>query len=160
MHVIKIKDVRKNFNYKWPKDEEMYNHYVEYIARDDNGGEHTIGIGFGMREVYKRNRTRVVVWIDNHPQIEFFGADNFGETGEVLSEIKAYDEERGEHICRYPYEAIPEPYTNFNIDGLPLRVKEKGVHKAWAIVANIADHKTMIEAAEIRRLERKRKNRN
>jgi len=44
----------------------------------------------------------------------------------------------------------------FNIEGLPLRVQNSGVHRAWAVVANIADHKTLIALAALRRLERRR----
>jgi hypothetical protein len=73
----------------------------------------------------------------------------------VLSEIKIPGD-RGERILRYPEQPIPERYTPFNVVGLPLRVQGPGVRQAWAVVANIADHKTLIDLAALRKLERKR----
>jgi hypothetical protein len=40
--------------------------------------------------------------------------------------------------------------------GLPSRVTGKGVHKAWAVIANISDHRTLSGLAALRRSERKR----
>jgi hypothetical protein len=96
-----------------------------------------------------------VIWIDGHPQAEFLGADDYGKSGEVLSEIKVPGG-RGERICRYPDEAIPERYGMFEVEGLPIRVSGSGVHGAWGVVVNIGDHKSMVALAGLRRLERSR----
>ena len=154
MHVIGIKDVGKNFTYQWPEDTETYDYFIEYIAMDEEG-EHAVKIGFGKRHTYGRDRIRIVVWIDDHPHAEFLGADDFEQSGEVLSEIKVPGDV-GERICKYPDEPIPERYSMFHVEGLPLRVQNLGVHRAWAVVANIADHKTLIALAALRRLERRR----
>jgi hypothetical protein len=45
----------------------------------------------------------------------------------------------------------------FRVEGLPIRIRDPGVYNAWAIVSNIADHKTLIALAMLRRLERRRK---
>ena len=108
-------------------------------AQNGNSG---LRIGFTRRSVCGSDRARVVIWIDDHPHAEFVGADDFDFSGEVLSEIKVPGEV-GERICRYPDEPIPERYAAFNTAGLPTRIQAQGVHGAWAVVANLCDHKTM-----------------
>jgi hypothetical protein len=57
-------------------------------------------------------------------------------------------------MCEYPEEGIPAIYSNFTVEGLPNRIKVKGVHNAWSVVANISDHKTMISLAFLRKKEK------
>jgi hypothetical protein len=45
----------------------------------------------------------------------------------------------------------------FRVEGLPIRVRNPGIHNAWAVVFNIADHKTLIALAMLRRLGKKKK---
>ncbi len=96
---------------------------------------------------------RVVIWIDGYPEAEFVGTDDFDKSGEVLSEIKL-PSEGSTKMCRYPDDVIPERYRLFNAVGMPNRIKASGVHNAWAVVANIADHKIMIALASLRLLEK------
>jgi hypothetical protein len=110
-------------------------------------------IGFGTRTTYGRARKRVVVWIDGQPHAEFVGADDFDRSGEVLAELKVPGD-HGERLCRYPDEAVPERYAAFPIAGLPTRIGGPGVHNAWAIVANVGDHRILCAVAALRRLER------
>ena len=140
----------ENNSFLWPDGErEAYHDYIEYDAVSSARSEHTVvRIGFGMRPVYGQDRTRVVVWINGYPRAEFLGSDDFSTTGEVLSVIKV-----GKKECRYQEDAVPERYAMFNVAGLPTRVVAKGVHNAWAIVANIADHKTMAALGGLRLLE-------
>jgi hypothetical protein len=42
----------------------------------------------------------------------------------------------------------------FHVEGLKLRGRGKGVRGAWAVVANVGDHATMIALAGLRRLEK------
>jgi hypothetical protein len=155
MRVIKINNMGQNFSYRWPSgDTETYDFFVEYIAAAEDG-EHKVKVMFGKRDCYGENRVRVIILIDEHVEAEFFGADDFEKSGEILSEIKLPGN-KGERICRYPDEPIPERYAMFNVVGLPVRVQKSGVHNAWAVAANIADHKTLIALAALRRLERRR----
>ncbi|MCQ5373722.1 MAG: hypothetical protein NO515_01665 [Candidatus Methanomethylicia archaeon] len=154
MRVVSIKNVGKNFTYQWPDGQETFDFFIEYEATASDG-KHDVRIGYCKREAYGKNRIRAVVWIDEHPHAEFLGADDFENSGEILSEIKIPGD-IGERILRYPEEPIPERYAMFNFVGLPLRVQGPGVHKAWAVVANIADHKTLIDLAALRKLERER----
>lgn len=142
--------------YKWPDGStEKYQNWIDYqgVASD---GEHRIRIGFCRRTVYGKERERVTVWINGTPRAEFVGADDFDASGEVLSEIRVHGK-IGEPMSRYPSDAIPERYTVFHTVGLPTRIRAKGVRGAWAIVANVSDHRTMIGLAALRRLERKSK---
>lgn len=84
-----------------------------------------------------------------------FSEQDVEQSGEVLSGISVPGE-AGERICRYPDEPIPERYTVFNAEGLPLRIQGPGVYSAWAVVANIGDHITLVALAALRRLERTR----
>ena len=155
MRIIEIKDVAKDYTYNWPNASETFDYSIEYRAESEDG-EHNVKIGFGKRHTYGKDRVRIVVWIDEHPFAEFLGADDFESTGDVLSEIRVSTDE-GERICKYSEDHIPERYAMFNVIGLPCRVKGKGVHNAWAVVTNIADHKTLITLAALRRLEKMRK---
>ena len=56
-------------------------------------------------------------------------------------------------MCRYADDAIPQRYTMFRVDSLKRRVKGTGVHDAWSVVSNIADHKTMASLASMRKYE-------
>lgn len=147
-----MKDAGRGFTYEWPDETETYDFYVEYAAVAEDG-RHDVRIAFGKRPAYGRERVRVIVFIDGYPYAEFFGADDFESSGEMLSEIRVRRPE-GERICRYPHDPIPERYTMFRVVGLPTRINYPGVHNAWAVVTNIGDHETMVAVAGLRRLER------
>jgi hypothetical protein len=156
MQIINVLQAGTDYPYKWPDGStEIYQTWIEYEALAGDG-KHKIKIGFCRRAVYNQERVRVTVWIDEYPQTEFFGADDFAASGEVLSEIRVHGD-IGEVMCRYPDDAIPERYTIFNGVGLPTRVNAKGVHNTWAVVANVSDHRTMIALAALRRMERNSK---
>jgi len=156
MKIVKIIDTGKEFTHKWPDSEETFDYFIEYEAKAEDG-DHRVKIGFGKRETYGiEDRTRVIILIDGKVYTEFLSADDFEVSGEILSEVKVPGNV-GERICRYPEEAVPERYNMFNVEGLPLRVKGKGVHNTWAVVANIGDHKTLVALAGLRRLEKSSK---
>ena len=154
MQVLSIREVGTGFVYDWPTDQETYQHFIDYLVRADDK-DHLARIAFGTRKTYEQDRARVVVFIDGQPQVEFFGADDYGISGEVLAEIKVPGE-KGERMCKYPDEPVPGRYVMFNTVGLPTRVSGKWLHKAWGVVANISDHKTMIALAALRKRERER----
>jgi len=119
-----------------------------------NDGEHEITIAYCVRNTYGKDRRRVVVWIDNYPYAEFLAADDFDVTGEVLSEIRFCDEEdKSKRMCRYADDAVPQRYSMFRVDSLKRRVEGAGVHDAWSVVSNIADHVTMSSLASMRKYE-------
>ena len=155
MQLLDIQTVGKDYVYRWPSgNQEPYPHWIEYRAVGEEG-DHRVRIGFGVRKTYGQERKRVVVWIDEHPQAEFLGADDFERSGDLLCEIKVPGES-GERICRYLEEAIPERYSGLPVVGLRTRVSGPGVHNAWAAVANVADHRILFAVAALRRLERRR----
>ena len=154
MRVIRIESVGRDYEYQWPDGSETYDYYVDYsgVAED---GQHKVRVGFGERPAFGGNRARVVVWIDGYPHAQFVGADDFEVSGEVLSEVKVPGD-KGERMCRYPEESIPERYVMFDTEGLPARIQGPRVPCVWAVVSNIADHRTMIALAALRRLEKER----
>lgn len=155
MQLLDILATGSNHVYRWPSGyEEPYPHWIEYRALASDG-EHAVRVGFGLRTTYGRARKRVVVWIDGHPQAEFLAADDFDRSGDILSEIKVPGN-AGERICRYLEEPIPERYAGLPVVGLTTRVSGAGVHNAWAVVANIADHRILFALAALRRFERSR----
>lgn len=155
MHLLDVTSTGTDYLHRWPSGtEEPYPFWIDYRANASDG-VHRVRVGFGMRPTYGQDRKRVVVWIDGQAQCEFLVADDFDRSGDVLAELKVPGD-RGERICRYPDEAVPERYSALPVLGLPTRVSGPGVHEAWAVVANVADHRTMIALAALRRLERNR----
>jgi hypothetical protein len=154
MQILGIKNLGKNHSHKWPGGEEKYKFFIEYNARAEDG-DHSALVAFGNGQRYDQDRVIVVVFIDGIVHAEFLAADDFEKSGEVLSEIRIPGD-RAQRMCDYRSEPVPERYTMFNVVGLPLRVACKGVHNAWAVVANIADHKTLISLGGLRRMERAR----
>ena len=155
MQIVDLLQSGTDLEYKWPSGEtERYHAWLEYHTISDDGG-HEVRLGFGKRAVYGADRVRVVVWIDGYPHAEFFGTDDFDVSGDLLSEIKVQDD-AGEHMCRYATDTVPDKYAMFSTVGLKMRVLGNGVRNAWAVVANIADHRALIELAALRRMERSR----
>ena len=155
MQLLNVTAVGNDYSYRWPDGNTLlYPHWIEYQAVGSDG-DHNVRIGFGSWPTYGRARRRVVVWIDDRPQVEFQGADDFNQSGDILSEIKVPGD-AGERICRYPDEPVPERYSGLPVVGLPTRILVPGVHRAWAVLANIADHRVMFALAALRRIERNR----
>jgi len=152
MKVVSFLGVKDDFEYNWPDQNEKYL-LIQYIALDDEG-RHEVQIGLTERETYGLNRKRVVVFIEGYPYAEFVAADDFDKTGDVLSEIRLFQEDEYLDMCEYPGEGIPAIYANFTVEGLPNRVKAKGVHNAWSVVTNISDHRAMIALAFLRKKEK------
>ena len=153
MRIRDIRDVGRDYDYKWPDGMvERYYHWIEWTAVAPDG-EHVLRIGKAIRPVYGKERARVTVWIDGQPHAEFLGADDFESSGEILCELKVHGDV-GERIVRYPDEPIPERYAGFRVVGLRTRVSGPGVHEAWAVVCGIADHESLAALGGLRRLER------
>jgi hypothetical protein len=153
MQILRVASAGADLEYRYPDNKvETYPAWISYVGLA-GGGPHELKIAFGRRHVYGAERVRVLVLIDGYPHAEFFGADDIGSSGEVLSEIKLHGEV-GEPICRYPDDPVPDRYAALNVVGMPTRVLAKGVHSAWAVVANISDHRTMLALAALRRGER------
>jgi hypothetical protein len=133
--------------------EQRYPQWIEYRAFGDDW-DHRVRLGFKVSTIYGRERQCVIVWIDDKSSAVFCGADDFERSGEVVSEIKIPGNAGGLVICRYQEDAIPDRYCGLPVVGLPTRIQGPGVHSAWAVVANIADHRTIVMLAALRRLER------
>ncbi len=154
MKLLEVAKVTNNHSFQWPDSgTEQYDVAITYEAIS-NDGKHEVTIGYCERNTYGKDRRRVVVWIDNYPYTEFLAADDFDVTGEVLSEIRCYDEEdESKRMCRYAVDVVPQRYSMFKVDSLKRRIGGSGVHDAWVIVASIADHVTMSSLASMRKYE-------
>jgi hypothetical protein len=142
------------YEYRWPSgNEEHYDQCFVYQV-ESSGEVLSVRIGFGMRDTYGRKRRRVVVWINGYPQAEFLGADDYSDTRDTLCEIKIQTAD-GYRLCKYPSQRVPERYSDLLIVGLPTRVKAKGTHKAWAVLANESDHVAYIRTGLLRMEDRK-----
>jgi hypothetical protein len=154
MRLLDVEATGIDFVYRWPNGEEaIYPQWIAYRAVDANGEVHRVRLGFRTNpSVYGRARKRVVVWIDNHARAGFLGADDFDSTGDLLCEITVPGTEG--RICRCPEDPVPESYSGLPVVGLRTRVGGPGVHHAWAVVANIGDHRVMVALAALRHQER------
>ena len=154
MQLLDVLNVSDNFSFQWPGgDTENYDVAISYNAVSSDG-KHKITIGYSARNTYGKDRRRIVVWIDEYPYAEFLASDDFDVTGEVLSEIRIYDEDNeSKHMCRYADDAVPQRYAMFRVDSMKRRVQGSGVHDAWVVVSNIADHLTMSSLASMRKYE-------
>ena len=154
MRIVDIKETGLEFEHTWPGgDVEMYTSWIDYAASAADGEEHTVRIGKAIRKTYGQDRVRVTAWIDNYVHAEFFGVDDFAVSGEIVSEIRLPGE-KGERMCRYPKEPVPERYAGLQVVGLPARVSGPRLRSAWAIICNIGDHQSIAALAGLRRLER------
>lgn len=154
MRILDVVQAGTDFRYKWPSGNiETFPSWIEYRGRSETR-EHTVRVAFGLRPVYGRDRLHPVVFLDGYPHAEFVGVDDFETTGEVVSEIRVRSEAGGAPMCRYPEDVVPERYSVFRVGGLPTRIEAKWVHRAWAVLANVWDHKTMIDLAVLRQAER------
>ena len=153
MQIVNLRKVLQNFDYNWPNDVENFDNGIEYDAVSADG-EHVLRIGYCWRQAYGKNRRRIVVWIDDYPYAEFLAADDFDVSGDVLSEVRFYDEETvSKRMCRYNDDVLPERYTVFKTDSMKRRIVGQSVHDAWAVVTNVSDHHTMAALAAMRRYE-------
>lgn len=153
MQILNVNKVENNYTFKWPDGSiGTFDSIIEYDATSEIG-KHILRIGYYKNDTYGKLRRRVVVWIDNRNYAEFTGADDFDITGELLSEIRLYDDKDNKRMCRYGKDSIPERYMPFKVDSMKRRIEGNGVHDAWAVVANIADHSTMLSHAALRRYE-------
>lgn len=120
-----------------------YPHYIEYRVQ---GVEDPARVGFGHETRYGCERRRVIVWVDGHAT-GFLGADDFKVTGEMVHGLYLPGQRA---ICRYT-EPKPEDYSGLTLIEYKSSIRAPKVPHAWAVVANIADHATMIRAAIARR---------
>ena len=151
MQILAVSGTGKNYPYRWPDTIEEYNFWIDYLTREGDD-EYIVRIGFGIRDVYSMARARVVAWVNGQPEAEFFGIDDYSKTGDLITEIKV----DGNKLCKYPDDPIPIEYSSFNVVGLPKVVDAKGIRNGWGVIANVADHKTIIHMAFLRKRQRGR----
>lgn len=153
LKILSIEDVGEDFKYLWPsQNKETFSHYIEYLGQFEQG-DFRVKIGYTIRSAYGQERARIVTWINGYPFAEFIATDDYEKSGDLMSEIKL---RKGDNrlMCRYPDDPVPPRYAMFNVQGLPTRITGKGVRNAWAVVANLCDHKSIISLAAMRQFEK------
>jgi hypothetical protein len=147
MQPLELIGVERDYSYRWlDKGEGKVDNYPQSIVYRVGGVNQMVRLGFASEHRYGRERKRVIVWIEGHATC-FLGADDFESSGDVLFEINTPGQLT---MCRYP-EPVPEPYQALILVEFKNRISGPGVPNAWAVVANIADHLTMIRTAIARR---------
>lgn len=87
---IKLVRVRSGYQYHWP-DSSIESYEAIVYEADFGDRRHEIVIGFTEREAFKRVRRRVIVFVDGHPEVEFAAADDYDQTGHLISMIRNPD---------------------------------------------------------------------
>jgi hypothetical protein len=145
---------QRNFKSQWPNGEATYPQWVDYVVAAPHG-TFVARTGFGVVKVYDLPRKRVILWKGQEALAEFVGADDFEQTGDVLSLIKiSSDDGPGERNCRYPEEAIPERYASLPVVGFRNRITGARTARALAVAANVGDHRKLCALAGLRWQER------
>ncbi len=87
MQINQLLGVGTNYTYRFPNSSELFDYWVEYGAKATGGKYHRIRIGFGTPAVCGSTWPHLVVWIDEHPSVEFTAADDFDVSDEVPTKI-------------------------------------------------------------------------
>jgi uncharacterized HhH-GPD family protein len=94
------------FSWRWPKTIESYQHGWVAIA-DVDGTKFHIRHGIGRRDAFGRSRLRSVTWVEGEPLVEGVEADDFDQSGSLLSLIKITKK----HL--WPGDDVPSEYAGF-----------------------------------------------
>jgi len=132
------------FEYRWPASTEQYVYGYE-TQMQINGHEYTFKIGFTEREAAGQLRTRVVVWRDNWPLVEFAGGNNFANDGLLASIIKL---KNGKQLRSS--DKVPNEYSSFQIARYNSIVQGPHASRNMAIVVKKDDFDSMLRHAIIR----------
>ncbi|MDA2911951.1 helix-turn-helix domain-containing protein, partial [Nitrospiraceae bacterium AH_259_D15_M11_P09] len=99
----------KPFDYRWP-DNTKEHHNEAYVGTvRTTQGVHSLTIGLTEREAAGKLRKRCTVFLDKRPMVEFVGADDFKNSGLLVSVIK----KRAKQVS--PLVGPPPEYSGFNV---------------------------------------------
>ncbi len=132
------------YQYQWPDGTvETYDAVFYDVSFGDR--RHSVIIGFTNREAFGRERRRVVIFVDDHPEAEFAGADDYDQTGHLVAMIRRPD---GKFM---DISSVHSEYA-----GLPVVEHSSCISRSLggrdgiaALVVTSDDHKTMIKHALI-----------
>ena len=96
------------FSWRWPEDVEHFER--GWLALVNlNGAELQVRHGIGRRNVFGASRPHSVTWVNNEPTVEGVGADDYDQSGALLSLIKVTKKQLR------PHEPVPEGYSQFHV---------------------------------------------
>jgi uncharacterized HhH-GPD family protein len=136
------------FEFRWPDSVERFDRGWEGRAIAD-GGRFTIRHGIGARHVYGRERPHSVTWVDGNPVVEGVGADDFDESGCLVSAIKGPDR----RVIRTP-DRLPASYERFRIVAHDEEVRAPYSRRALAVKIRADDVKGWTLYALLRQRDR------
>lgn len=119
------------FRWRWPTDAEEFARGWDLVVRA-SGGTYRLRHGIGRRLAYGRYRVRTVTWVQNQPTVEGVEADDYNETGGLISVLRL-----GGRTHVRSRAAIPAGYAGFQV-----------VDHATEIRARYTRHSLAVKLAE------------
>lgn len=139
--VTELVGVKESFSIRYPPGEVINCDLIEFRVIGKFHMEAKVGLGFFSYYIFGRDRRRVVVLVNKHPEAELSATDDYSTTGELLGIIKKPKSQE----MYSSNEALPNDYSGFEITVYRDRTRQKGAFNKLAIIANIADFPTMIK---------------
>ncbi|MGA9564863.1 MAG: helix-turn-helix domain-containing protein [Candidatus Korobacteraceae bacterium] len=135
-----------DFQHKWPDGStENYAHTREGVA-SYSGRTYHVKIGFTVREVAGRPRSRCLVLIDRYPTVEFAGADDKIDDSCMLASV--IKDRNGKQL---PTGApAPPEYQGLPIGQYREVVDGPGASNGMAVVCTASDYESLVKHALIR----------
>jgi excisionase family DNA binding protein len=128
------------FTYAWPnKRQEDFDKVYEGKV-----GNKRVVIGFTNSSMHGKRR-KVVVFVDRRPMVRIKAADDFDQSGLMVSVIKTIDRKQ-----LRPEDPVPFEYTGFRIAPYRNHIDEPGTSKNMVVVCTKDDLQTMAQHALIR----------
>lgn len=97
------------FDFAWPEGPEHFDRGWDYTATVGSSA-FQVRHGLGGREVYGRYRIHSVTWLDGQPMVEGVAADDYAESGSLLSTLRI---EGRAHVR--DWSELPMGYAGFTI---------------------------------------------
>lgn len=144
--LVRLVDVKDDYEHRWP-DGDVERFKAVFYDVVFEGQRRKVVIGFTERKAFGRRRRRVIVFIDEHPTVEFAGADDYDQLGHLVALIKRPDGK---------FMKIDEVNLYIEYAGMTVSEHSRFIDKslggregAAALVVTEDDHKAMIKHALI-----------
>lgn len=126
------------FDYRWPEGPEHFERGWDYIVTVDSASFRARH-GLGGREVYGRYRAHSVTWLDGQPMVEGVAADDYAESGALLSTLRVEGKAHVRDLSDLPIgyagftivRQSDEIIAKYSRRGLAVKILEDDV-AAWA----------------------------
>lgn len=89
------------FDFRWPEGPEHFDRGWDYTAMMGSAS-FRVRHGIGAREVYGRYRVHSVTWLDGQPMVEGVAADDYAQSGALLSTLRIRGKEHVRDMADTP----------------------------------------------------------